>query len=47
MQVHSGKLKPTYSALEEATALWYEVSLRKSTRVGVLEEDANLVLDSG
>jgi hypothetical protein len=39
-------LKSTYSALEEASALWYEASMTESTRMGALEEEANLVLDN-
>jgi hypothetical protein len=38
-------LKSTYSALEEASAVWYEASMTESTRMGALEEEANLVLD--
>ena len=37
-------LKSTYSALEEANALWGDASMKESTRVSALEEEANLVL---
>ena len=37
-------LKSTYSALEEANALWDDALMRESARVSALEEEANLVL---
>ena len=39
-------LKSTYSALEEASALWYDASTREAARVSAMEEEANLVLDN-
>jgi predicted Ser/Thr protein kinase len=39
-------LKSTYSALEDASVLWYDASKREAARVSALEEEANLVLDN-
>jgi len=46
LQAIGTSLKSTYSALEEASALWYDASMRESARVGALEEEANLILDN-
>lgn len=39
-------LKSIYSALEEASAVWYDAPIRESARVSALEEEANLILDN-
>lgn len=46
LQAIGSYLKSTYSALEEASAVWYDASTRESARVTALEEEANLVLDN-
>ena len=46
LQVTGTYLKSTYSALEEASALWSDASMRESARLGALEEEANLILDN-
>lgn len=46
LQAIGACLKSTYSALEEASALWYDASTREAARVSALEEEANLVLDN-
>ena len=46
LQAIGSCLKPTYSALEEASALWYDASTREAARVSAMEEEANLVLDN-
>lgn len=39
-------LKSIYSALEEASAVWYDAPIRESARISALEEEANLILDN-
>lgn len=46
LQAIGSCLKSTYSALEEASALWYDASTREAARVSAMEEEANLVLDN-
>ena len=46
LQAIGACLKATYSALEDASALWDDASTREAARVSALEEEANLVLDN-